>query len=85
MQYLISAPDKYKLKHAVVNHEPKAAAKFLRILLDENLRWYQHIDYIKLKISRRAWLMHTIRKHLFVPDMETPYCAIVRRCIIGVN
>ncbi len=61
----------------LVNHERKAAAGFLRILLDENLRWYQHIDYIKLKISRSAYVMHTIRKHLFVSDMETSYCAIV--------
>ncbi len=43
----ISVSDKYDLKLGIHTLERKAVVKFRGIFLDENLKWTQHIDYIK--------------------------------------
>ncbi len=73
----ISISDRYDLKLGVHTLERKAVVKFLGIFLDENLKWTQHIDYIKSKISRSAYLMRTMRKYLFPSDMKTLYYTMV--------
>ncbi len=72
-----SVPDKYDLKLGVDTLQRKAVVKFLGIFLDENIKWSQHIDYIQAQISRSAYLMRTMRKHVFASDMKTLYYTMV--------
>jgi hypothetical protein len=46
--------------------ESKTFIKYLGILLDSNLSWKAHIDYISLKISKTIGIISRLRHDNFI-------------------
>ena len=47
-----------------VNLECKESVKYLGVIIDNNLSWKQHIDYVTFKISRSVGLICKLRHFL---------------------
>lgn len=47
--------------------------KYLGILLDENLNFNKHVDYICKKVSSKVVLLHGIKNRLKTEDSITMY------------
>ena len=71
-----------------VNIARKSEARFLGVLMDENLTWSQHVSTVKMKMSRYIGIMYKLKKflplesrlqiyHSFVQS-HLNYCALVR-------
>lgn len=70
-----------------VNITRKSEARFLGVLMDENLTWSQHVSTVKMKMSRYIGIMYKLKKflplearlqiyHSFVQS-HLNYCALV--------
>ena len=49
-----------------IDIERKTEARFLGVLVDENLTWAQHISAVKMKMSRYVGLMYISSKNIYL-------------------
>ena len=56
--------------------------KLLGVLLDENLRWNLHVDYVAAKISKLCGIVYTIRKKLNLSTLKIIYNSLMYPLII---
>ena len=61
--------------------EKNESMKFLGILIDENLSWLPHINYIQSKISRTIGLMYRIRPYVTSESLKLVYFGLIH-CFI---
>ena len=62
----ITSIDRRKFKLTIGNytlHEVEQI-KYLGVILDNNLSWNQHIDYIATKLSQVAGILFKVRNHI---------------------
>ena len=57
---------------SVVNH-----TKFLGTIIDQNLRWTNHISYIKKKIAKGIGILSKARKYLNSDSLKTLYHSFI--------
>ena len=61
LNYEINIKFFYNNSAKLVSHERKTYVKYLGILLDDNLSWKPHIDYISTKISKGIGIIARLR------------------------
>jgi hypothetical protein len=59
--------------------------KFLGIILDHNLLWKDHVNYVVRKLSRFVPIMYNIRSHLTVGALKLIYNALIYPNLIYCN
>ena len=66
-----------KLDETTASHNI-ASSKYLGLLMDSNLNWHDHIDYIASKVSSRLGLLGRIRKYLTVDTCKQLHCSLIQ-------
>ena len=64
-----------------VKIERETVTKFLGVLIDENLNWKSHIDYIVNKISKTIGILYNIRDFVGKHNLRLLYFAFVQSYI----
>ena len=65
------------LLHRIGTDCDEKAAKFLGILIDENLTWKNHLSYINTKVSRALFSFKQVKHFLPKQCMKTLYYALI--------
>ena len=55
-----------------------ASTKYLGLIMDSNLNWHDHIDYIASKVSSRLGLLGRIRKYITVDTCKQLHCSLIQ-------
>ena len=58
--------------------EHKTSCKFLGIIIDNQLRWNDHINYINVKISRSVYILKSVKHVLPSKLLKTLYFTMVQ-------
>ena len=84
---LIASQQKHKsLAHSNIRFDPKirereieirSKAKYLGVLIDENLTWKEHIRAVSAKASRAVGFLKYSKQYLPFTDVKTLYTSIV--------
>ena len=64
-----------KLDETTISHNI-ASIKYLGLIMDSNLNWHDHIDYIASKVSSRLGLLGRIRKYISVDTCKQLHCSL---------
>ena len=59
--------------------------KFLRVLIDENLTWKNHIDYVSSKISKNIGILYKAREILNRNNLRQLYFAFIQSYLQYAN
>ena len=62
-----------------------SSLKFLEVIIDNNLTWYEHIVYIKNKISKSIGINYKARKHINNQTLKNLYYAFIFLYLIYCN
>ena len=65
------------LLHRIGKDCDEKAAKFLGILIDENLTWKNHLSYINTKVPRALFSLKQVKHFLPKQCMKTLYYALI--------
>ena len=66
-----------KLDEITASHNI-ASTKYLGLIMDSNLNWHDHIDYIASKVSSRLCLLGRIRKYITVDTCKQLHCSLIQ-------
>ena len=58
--------------------ERLAEFSYLRVVLDENLSWKDHVEYVSSKVSRRLGLLSRIRSCLTLEASKQEYTSLLQ-------
>ena len=61
----------------VGNDCPQKHAKFLGVLLDENLKWNEHISHVNNKIASALYIMNQVKNFLPLSSLKIIYYALI--------
>ena len=61
--------------------EREKVTKFLGVLIDENMNWKNHIDYITNKVSKNIGILYQARDYISKSNLKQLYFAFVQSCI----
>ena len=53
------------------------STKFLRIIIDDQLKWLEHIQYIKNKVSKSVGILYKVQKYLNRQTLHNLYYTFV--------
>ena len=67
----------YHVSGKMLPLEMKSEVKYLGLLIDSNLTWKSHIDYVSLILSRIVGIIARLRHFVAKHTLERIYCALV--------
>ena len=76
-QPCIGIPDSNTNNNGFALLECKDYVKFLGVLIDKNLTWRPHIDYIASKISKIVGIIARLRHHVHLNTLLQIYCSLI--------
>ena len=80
--YMVFAKRKYDISNVNVDIdgtpiEHVTCTKFLGVIIDENINWKKHVEYISNKISKGIGILHRCREYLCTKSLVNLYYAFV--------